>query len=114
MKSAMWSIWTSKRRVRLPYPCHAISKLTLAMLLGTAGPEGPTSAAVNKPAEAERASRQYQDADFPSSGQKRLRSGCYRHEGVRVINAVIDRHLNDWIGRLNFTSGNLSSFRCFV
>ena len=28
--------------------CHAISKLTLAMLLGTAGPEGPTSAAVNK------------------------------------------------------------------
>jgi len=73
MKSAMRSIWTSKRRVRLPYPCHAISKLTLAMLLGTAGPEGPTSAAVNKfSAEAERAGRQYQDADFPSSGQKRL------------------------------------------
>src|SRR4029077_15820971 len=38
----------AKRRVRLPYLCRAISKLTFAMLLGTAGPEGPTSAAVNK------------------------------------------------------------------
>jgi hypothetical protein len=37
----------SKASRRLPYLCRAISKLTLAMLLGRAGPEGPTSAAVN-------------------------------------------------------------------
>jgi hypothetical protein len=62
-----------QKRVRLPYLCRAISNLTLAMLLGTAGAEGPSGAAVNKfSAEAERAGRQYQDADFPSSGQKRL------------------------------------------
>ena len=43
----MRSIWTSKasRAATLPLP---FSKLTLAILLGTAGPEGPTSAAVNK------------------------------------------------------------------
>jgi hypothetical protein len=63
-----------QKRVRLPYLYRAISKLTLAMLLGTAGPEGPTSAAVNKfsGGGGTRTGRQYQDADFPSIGQKRL------------------------------------------
>ena len=48
MKSAVRSIWTSKASRAATYLCHAISKLTLTMLLGTVGPEGPTSAAVNK------------------------------------------------------------------
>jgi hypothetical protein len=44
--------------------------LTLATLIETAGPEGPTSAAVNKSSGG--GVTRSQDADFPSIGQNRL------------------------------------------